>query len=67
MRLKSNIKSKKRQSIMFVIGLLSEPLEDLVSGGCISEDDTCIHSQDILDYGSHVQHVFGSPTGAEAN
>lgn len=51
MRLKSNIKSKKRQSIMFVIGLLSEPLEDLVSGGCISEDDTCVHSQDILDMG----------------
>lgn len=52
---------------MFVIGLLSEPLEDLVSGVCISEDDTCTDSQDILDYGSHVQHVLVSPTGAEAD
>lgn len=67
MRLKSNIKSKKRQSIMFVIGLLSEPLEDLVSGVCISEDGTCIDSQVILDYGSHKQHVLISPTGAEAD
>lgn len=67
MRLKSNIKSKKRQSLLFVIGLLSEPLEDSVSGVCISEDDTCMHSQDILDYGSHVQHMLSSPTGAEPN
>lgn len=52
---------------MVVIGLISELLEDLVSGVCISEDDTCIDSQVILDSGSHGQHVLVSPTGAEAD